>query len=89
MWLHSLEERNDATYEEYGGRSLEAVLEEAEASHMQLRSLLAGLEEEEFNDPARFSGMPTTWKPWQVLASNTYERYEDHLRQAAAWRAAA
>jgi len=29
--------------------------------------------------------MPADWRPWQVVASNTYEHYDDHAQQAEAW----
>ena len=38
-------------------------------------------------DPARFSGMPADWEPWQVIASNTYEHYGNMRRRSAnGWR---
>lgn len=85
LWEISLDDRNAAIFEENEGRSLDDVLGEAEASYKQLIKLLEDLNEKDLNDAASFPGMPLEWKPWQVLASNTYEHYDDHLSQARAW----
>jgi hypothetical protein len=31
------------------------------------------------HDPGRFTDMPPDWLPWDLLAQNTYEHYQDHL----------
>jgi hypothetical protein len=85
LWEVSLEDRNAAIFKENEGRPLDEILIEAESSYYQLIDLLEALDEKELNDAASFPGMPLEWKPWQVLASNTYEHYDDHLAQARAW----
>ncbi|MFN2216624.1 MAG: hypothetical protein ACK2TS_06740 [Anaerolineales bacterium] len=41
--------------------------------------LLQELDETDLNNPAAFEGMPGDWQPWNVIASNTYEHYDDHV----------
>ena len=40
--------------------------------------------EEDLINPANFGEMPTDWIPWQVIASNTYKHYQNHLPQIQA-----
>lgn len=52
-----------------------------------MMNLLKSLDEQALNQAAAFPGMPPEWTPWEVIASNTYEHYDDHLAQAKAWAA--
>ncbi len=44
------------------------------------------LTDEDLLDASHFAEMPSNWKPWEVIASNTYEHYDDHLAELATWR---
>ena len=44
------------------------------------------LTDEDLLDASHFAEMPSNWKPWEVIASNTYEHYDDHLAELAAWQ---
>ena len=81
LWDLPLDERNAAIHAEIKGLSLEDVLQQSREVYAELDQLVNWMEEEEFNDPRRFPGMPLEWQPWEVLASNTYEHYEDHSSQ--------
>jgi uncharacterized protein (TIGR03083 family) len=85
LWNKSLEERNAAIYEENRHRPLAEVLAEAEAMYRQLAPELEALTDEDLMDARRFREMPAEWLPWQVLASNTYEHYQEHIPQIQAW----
>jgi hypothetical protein len=37
------------------------------------------LRDEELEDARFFQDMPGDWKPWEVIASNTYEHFADHF----------
>lgn len=87
LWELPVDERNAAIFRENKDRNLVAVLEDANATFDVLMTLLDSLTDAELSDPASFPGMPLDWQPWQVIASNTYEHYEDHTAQAEAWRA--
>jgi hypothetical protein len=78
-WDLPLDERNEGIYQANRGRSLEAVREEAAEVHAQLVQALETLSDEDLNDPARFAGMPPDWRPWEVIASDTFEHYREHL----------
>jgi uncharacterized protein (TIGR03083 family) len=77
LWEKTPEERNKLIYEENRERPLELVLTEARAIYSQMREQLGDLTDEELTDPRRFN-MPEDWVPWQIIAENTYQHYQDH-----------
>ncbi len=85
LWALPPDQRNDTIYEENKARPLQEVRDEARQVFALLWSLLESLSEEDLHDPYRFAEMPVDWQPWQVIASNTYEHYEHHIRQVRAW----
>lgn len=85
LWQLSTDERNAAIYELCKDRNLNEVRAEAALVHMELLHQLVDLPEEALQDPAHFPGMPLDWRPWQLIAENTYEHYEDHCPQVKAW----
>jgi uncharacterized damage-inducible protein DinB len=85
LWELPTDERNAVIREQTGGGTLAERLGEARQAFERLIELIDSLTDNDLNDPASFPGMPPEWKPWQVLASNTYEHYEDHLPQAEAF----
>jgi hypothetical protein len=78
-WDLPLDQRNQAIYAENQARPLAEVRQEAAQVYEALLKAIEALEEEDLHDPARFPGMPPDWKPWELLANNTYEHYLDHL----------
>ncbi len=81
LWKLTLQERNDAIYALYKNQPLKEVLSELHAVHQRLVSLLEGIREEDLVDPSHFPGMPVDWKPCEVIASNTYDHYAEHMEQ--------
>jgi len=41
--------------------------------------LLEALEEAGYQEAGMFREMPPEWAPWEVLAGNTFEHYEQHV----------
>lgn len=82
LWVLPLDERNNAIYRANRDRPLAEVRREAAAVYAELLEALETLSDEDLVDPAHFPGMPADWQPWQVIASNTFEHYEDHLPAA-------
>ena len=81
-WNLPLDERNARIYGLLRGRPLEIVRREADEVHRNLLDVLDTLSDEDLYDPSHFAEMPADWRPIDVLASNTYEHYEDHLKDA-------
>ncbi len=86
LWDLPLDQRNQAIFDENKDRLLQDVLEEAHRVFPFLVQGIESLSEEDLHDPGRFPGMPSDWKPWEMLASNTYEHYQEHTPQVQAWR---
>ena len=84
-WELPTDERNERIHQELRTLELTAVRAQASHTYEALMEQLQALPEENLNDAAAFPGMPEEWRPWEVLASNTYEHYADHSQQAEAW----
>jgi hypothetical protein len=85
LWELPLDERNAAIFAQIKDLRLEQVLAQSTMISLDLINALETTTDDDLNDPARFPGMPLEWKPWQVIASNSNEHYEDHLQQVKAW----
>jgi len=85
LWNLPTDERNAAIFEQNKDRALDDVLEESRQIFPQLLELAAGLSAEELNDPRGFSEMPEEWSPWELVASNSYTHYPDHIASIRAW----
>ena len=78
-WELPLDERNTLIYEELRDIPLEEVLETAKVEYERFLKALQALPEEGLNDPGYFEGMPAEWKPWEIIADNSYEHYLAHV----------
>jgi uncharacterized damage-inducible protein DinB len=85
LWSLPTDERNAAIFEQNKDRALDDVLEESRQIFPQLLEVAEGLSDEELNDPRRFAGMPEEWSPWELVASNSYTHYPDHIASIRAW----
>ena len=81
LWRMATDDRNDRICAMFAGDDLGRVLERFAQTHKVLAGLVEDLDHADLNDPAGFQGMPEEWRPWQVLAENTYMHYDHHLRQ--------
>ena len=87
LWNLPTDERNAAIYEQTKNQPLEQVLAESEQVHQQLLDALPTLSDEDLIDPSSFPNMPPDWQPWMIIAQNTYEHYEDHMKDVEKWLA--
>jgi hypothetical protein len=79
MWNGPLEKRNKAIHAQYKDQQLAGILTEARDVFHDLLKLLEDLNDQDLLDPSHFREMPDDWLPWQVIASNTYDHYPDHV----------
>src|SRR5947209_19757266 len=42
---------------------------------------------EDLNDPHRFKNMPQEWRPWKLIAGNSFKHYENHMPSLREWLA--
>ena len=85
LWNLPTDERNAAIYQEVKDQPLEQVLAESEQVHQQLMEALPNPSDDDLSDPSTFPNMPPDWQPWMIIAQNTYEHYQDHLRDVQKW----
>ncbi len=83
-WNLPLEERNAAIYALNKDRATEDVLAESREIFTDLMFQLDTLTEEDLSTAENFVDMPSEWKPWEVIASNTFEHYPEHARDIRA-----
>jgi hypothetical protein len=79
LWELELQERNVEILKTFRGKSLDEVIKTEKENYQKMIDLLQTLEEKDLNDPGAFAEMPSDWQPWSVIASNTYEHYNDHI----------
>jgi hypothetical protein len=85
LWNVSLELRNRTIYEENRERDLKDVLDDYKIVFEGLMDVMQTLTDADLQDASHFKGMPSAWKPWEIIAQNTYEHYDDHLADLTAW----
>jgi uncharacterized damage-inducible protein DinB len=78
-WDLTLDERNACILAEgQSAAPLEAYLQEQQV-YKELLALLNQLSDDELEQASFFRDMPPEWKPWEMIASNTYEHYPQHI----------
>jgi uncharacterized damage-inducible protein DinB len=85
LWQLPPDQRNDVIFKENKDRPLNEIRDESRQVHDRLMQSLESLTEEDLHDAGRFLGMPAEWKPWQVIATNTFEHYQHHTAQVDYW----
>ncbi len=78
-WDLPLDRRNAVIYEENQARPWPEVIAESRQVYQQLLEALETLTDEDLADAGHFAEMPEAWKPWEMIASNTYEHYQQHF----------
>jgi hypothetical protein len=86
MWGMPVNERNSAIYEQNRNLTLNDALVMGREAYRAFLHEAQKLVEADLSDPARYKDMPTDWTPWEVIASNTFEHYPDHVAEIRAWR---
>jgi hypothetical protein len=69
---------NQASYEAYAEAFLHDVLAASANTHQELMEILLRLPEDPYDE--RYHVWPDGKPPWQLIAGNTYEHYEEHLQ---------
>ncbi|MCG3209669.1 MAG: hypothetical protein FOGNACKC_03296 [Anaerolineae bacterium] len=81
--MHRLNEHLVHLYRE---RPLAEVLADFTAAHQEMAALVETMSEAELTAPGRFDWWPDGGV-WQVLASNSFEHYQEHLELIQNWLA--
>jgi uncharacterized damage-inducible protein DinB len=78
-WLLPTDERNRRIYEAHREIPLAKVIAEAHLAYTDLLAAVQSLSEDELNDASRFTNHPPDAAPWEIVAQNSYEHYQDHM----------
>jgi hypothetical protein len=78
-WNLPLDERNVNIKKEGQSISLLQAWRLEEQAFTDLLAQLQTLNDNELEEAKFFKEMPSDWKPWEVIASNTYEHYIEHF----------
>jgi hypothetical protein len=78
-WMLPVDERNVNIKNEAESFSLLQAWRLEQEQYNELLVKLQTLRDEELEEARFFQEMPLDWKPWQVIASNTYEHYAEHF----------
>ena len=87
LWELPADERNIPIHEQNKDLPLGEVLAESNRVFASLWEQVSELTDEDLMEASRFDQMPEDWEPWQVIASNTYEHYQEHIPNIRAWLA--
>ena len=85
LWELPADERSVPIYEQGKDLPLDEVLAESNKLFERVWTLVSELADEDLVDSSRFNQMPEDWEPWKVIASNTYEHYQQHIPDIRAW----
>jgi uncharacterized damage-inducible protein DinB len=85
LWNLSEDERNEEVYQQYRDRPLHDIIDEERKAYADMLAAIAGLSDEDLNDPRRFKGMPQDWTPWRIVDGNSSKHYRDHAASLRAW----
>lgn len=78
-WDLPVEERNALVKTEGLTISLLQAWRVEEQAFTDLLAQLQALNDDELEDPKAFADMPPDEKPWEIIASNTYNHYVEHF----------
>jgi len=78
-WTLPVNERNANILAEGQNINLLQAWRQEQTTYAALLALLQLVRDEELNEARFFQDMPADWKPWQVIASNTYEHFVEHF----------
>lgn len=79
-WDLPLDERNAHILVEGQSISLLDAYHQEQQVYAELLQQLQKLSDEELEQARFFRDMPPDWKPWEMIASNTYEHYPQHFQ---------
>jgi uncharacterized protein (TIGR03083 family) len=87
LWNLSDDELNEITYQQNKDRPLHDIVNEERQAYKALFEAVQSLSDEDLNDPQRFKKMPQEWRPWQLIAGNSFKHYQDHTPSIREWLA--
>jgi uncharacterized damage-inducible protein DinB len=87
VWNLSDDERDEIEYQQNKDRPLHDIVNEERQAYTALLEVVEQLIDEDLNDPHCFKNMPAEWRPWQLIAGDSFKHYEDHMPSLRDWLA--
>ena len=81
------DERNEIEYQQNKDRPLNDILNEERQAYTALLEVVQQLSDEDLNDPHCIKNLPQEWRPWQLIAGDSFKHYEDHMPSLRDWLA--
>jgi hypothetical protein len=79
-----IDERNQRYYERNRARPLATVVEQEAANWERLVSVAESMSEEQLNDRTLLKTRPGV-EPWDMIAGNAHEHFDEHIEQIHDW----
>jgi uncharacterized protein (TIGR03083 family) len=83
LWELDDDGRNAIVVEQSRARSLDGILADYETTSADYLRELAGLTDDQLNDPALWPEMPPDWRPWRIIYDPKH--YSHHARDLREW----
>jgi uncharacterized protein (TIGR03083 family) len=83
LWKLDDDGRNAIVVEQNRTRPLDEILADYESTSDEYVRRLAGLTDNELNDPARWPEMPSDWRPWRIIYDPKH--YAQHASDLHDW----
>jgi uncharacterized damage-inducible protein DinB len=87
VWNLSDDERNEIEYQQQKDRPLHDIVSEEQQAYTALLKVVQQLSDEDLGDPHCFENMPDEWRPWQLIAGDSFKHYDDHMPSLREWLA--
>jgi uncharacterized damage-inducible protein DinB len=87
VWNLSDDERNEIEYQQNKDRPLHDIVNEERQAYTALLEAVQQLRDEDLGDPHCFKNMPKAWRPWQLIAGDSFKHYQDHMPSLREWLA--
>ena len=85
LWELQTDQRNAVIFNKNIKQHLHDVLTESKSVFQQLVDEIQTLSDEDLVDPHQFAEMPSEFVPWKIIASNSYEHYQQHSPAIRKW----
>lgn len=81
IWQKPIHERNQVVHRIQQRLTTKEILKLNESVPRKLQQLIEALETPMLSNSSWITHMPPEWKPWEVIASNTFDHFNSHLEQ--------
>jgi hypothetical protein len=78
LWKLPADDRNSAIQLMCRQYSVAELRDAGQRAFADLLAAVRDLSEEDLQDSSRFKNWPSDWVPWKVIASDSYEHYDQH-----------